>query len=297
LLVGYGEFHMMPEPISSEGDSYEAPALLAEDAILFPGMEVSITMRDSKNIAAAAQAFKERNLLVMIPAPGPEGAAGSIGTLVLLLRDMSSGRGGAQWLSKGLWRVRIDQVLEQGSYVRVRFKRAGEDEDSADIAATTGPAVAIDTSSAKSSVMRTVFNQIDEFTRLMPEIPQEIISFLKSIETPGKLADMCAYSPFFSFEEKLELLQTLDAEERLNKVSQLFDRQLSDLKRLAKTKSISDCPTCIEFADRAFELGPNRNTAIAREFLDHVNHEHVDELLAVLAERYGPEFLRKRALK
>jgi ATP-dependent Lon protease len=289
----------MPEPTSSEDDSYEAPALLAEDAILFPGMEVSITMRDSKNIAAAAQAFKERNLIVMIPAPGPDGAAGSIGTLVLLLRDMSSGRGGAQWLSKGLWRVRIDEVLEHGSYVRVRFKRAGGDEDPADIAAATGPAVAVDASSAamRSSVMRTVFNQIDEFTRLMPEIPQEIINFLKNIETPGKLADMCAYSPFFTFEEKLELLRTLDAEERLRKVSQLFDRQLSDLKRLARTKSISECPTCIEFADKAFELGPNRNTATAREFLDHVNREHVDELLAVLAERYGPEFLRKRALK
>jgi ATP-dependent Lon protease len=290
---------MMPEPVSSEDDSYEAPALLAEDAILFPGMEVSMTMRDSKNIAAVVQAFKERNLIVMIPAPGPEGAVGSIGTLVLLLRDMSSGRGGPQWLSKGLWRVRVDQVLEQGSYVRVRFKRAGEDEDPADIAVTTGPAVAVDASSAamRSSVMRTVSNQIDEFTRLMPEIPQEIINFLKNIETPGKLADMCAYSPFFSFEEKLELLRTLDAEERLSKVSQLFDRQLSDLKRLAKTKSISECPTCIEFADKAFELGPSRNTAIAREFLDHVNREHVDELLAVLAERYGPEFLRKRALK
>jgi ATP-dependent Lon protease len=262
-------------------------------------MEVSMTMRDSKNIAAVVQAFKERNLIVMIPAPGPEGAVGLIGTLVLLLRDMSSGRGGAQWLSKGLWRVRVDKVLEQGSYVRVRFKRAGEDEDPADIAAATGPAIAADASSAamRSSVMRTVSNQIDEFTRLMPEIPQEIINFLKNIETPGKLADMCAYSPFFSFEEKLELLRTLDAEERLSKVSQLFDRQLSDLKRLAKTKSISECPTCIEFADKAFELGPSRNTAIAREFLDHVNREHVDELLAVLAERYGPEFLRKRALK
>ena len=287
----------MPEPISSEDDSYEAPALLAEDAILFPGMEVSMTMRDSKNIAAVVQAFKERNLIVMIPAPGPEGAVGSIGTLVLLLRDMSSGRGGAQWLSKGLWRVRVDQVLEQGSYVRVRFKRAGEDEDPADIAAATGPAVAASSAAMRSTVMRTVSNQIDEFTRLMPEIPQEIINFLKNIETPGKLADMCAYSPFFTFEEKLELLRTLDAEERLSKVSQLFDRQLSDLKRLAKTKSISECPTCIEFADKAFELGPSRNTAMAREFLDHVNREHVDELLAVLAERYGPEFLRKRALK
>jgi ATP-dependent Lon protease len=294
------------EPTTPLGDdSYEAPALLAEGAVLFPGMEASITVSDSKNVVAAAQAVKEHNLVVMIPSSGIGGAVGSIGTLVLLIRDISAARGGsnnggAQWLSKGLWRVRIDQVTEESPYVRVRFRRAGED-DVPSIAATAAPEGGNDdigSPAKKSSMMRTVFGQIDQFSALMPEIPREIINFLKSIETPGKLADMCAYSPFFSLEEKLDLLRTLDGEERLGKVSRLFEKQLSDLKlSTMRTKSISECPTCIELADKAFELGPNRSREIAREFLEHVNREHVDELLAVLADRYGPEFMRRRALK
>jgi ATP-dependent Lon protease len=268
-------------PDSSE-ESFEAPAMLAEDAILFPEMEVAISARDTRNVAAAAQAFRENNLVVMIPAPGPEGASGSIGTLVLL-RNMLPTRGGAtQWLAKGLWRVRIENVLEESPYVRVRFVRAGGIED-----------VPPD----RSKAMTRVFTQIDEFVKLMPGIPPEIISFLKSVDTPGKLADVCAYSPFFTFEERLDLLKTLDAEERLGKVSALFEKQLGELKKASKVITISECATCIDLADKAFELGPNRSAGVAREFLDHVVREHPEELLALLAERYGPEFLRRRALK
>lgn len=269
-----------PSPV--ESGEYEAPALLAEDAILFPNMEVTIAVRDSKNVAAAAQAAREHSLVVLIPAPGPEGVVGSIGTLVLLEKMSPMKGGGVQSLSKGLWRVRVERVLEEGLYVRVRFSRAGRDDSAA---------------SARSRTMDAVFDQIDEFVRLMPGIPEEIVNFLKGAETPGKLADICAYSPFFTFEEKLDLLRTLDAEERLGKVSKLFERQLRDLKKVAKTKTIPECETCMDLADKAFEQGQTVREELVREFLNHVVREHTDELLAILAEKYGPAFLRRRALK
>jgi ATP-dependent Lon protease len=255
---------------------------LAEDAILFPEMEVTITIGDPKNVAAAAQALKEHKLVVLIPAHGPDGVAGSIGTLVLLQRMIPARGGGAQAQSKGLWRVRVDRVLEESPYARVRFTKAGESEQ---------------VSSGESSMMKVVFGQIDEFVRMMPGIPPEIIAFLKEADAPGKLADICANSPFFTFEERLDLLRTLDAEERLGKVHKLFERQLGDLRRLAERKTIPECATCTDLADKVFELGPNRSGDVAREFLDHIAREHADELLALLAERYGPEFLRRRALK
>jgi hypothetical protein len=44
-------------------------------------------------------------------------------------------------------------------------------------------------------------------------------------------------------------------------------------------------------------MGLNRSGEIAKEFLDHIVREHPDELLILLAARYGPAFLRRRALK
>jgi ATP-dependent Lon protease len=270
------------EPASSKDDTYETPAILAEDVILFPEMEANISPQNPKSVAAATQAIREHSLIVLIPSSGTEGIVGSIGTLVLLRRTVPEQGMGSQPLWKGLWRVRVDRVLSEDPYVRVRFSRAGAVEE---------------VHPGKSEMMTAVFGQIDEFFKVIQGIPPEIVAFLKDVASPGKLADLCAYSPFFSRGERLDLLRTLDPDERLEKVHKLFERQLNDLKRLPQTTSIMECATCIELADRAFELGPGGGAEVAQEFLNHVSREHPDELLALIAERYGPAFLRRRALK
>ncbi len=268
--------------ISSKDETYEAPAILTQDAILFPEMEVNMSVHEPRSVAAATQAFKEHNLVVLIPTPSLDSAVGSIGTLALVRRTIPAQGAGAQSLWKGLWRVRVDKVISGDPYVRVRFSRAGEPTDM---------------SPGRSSMMKAVNDQIDEFIQVIPGIPGEIISFLKGVDTPGKLADLCAYSPFFSREERLDLLRTLDPDARLAKVNKLFEKQLSNLKRLSKATSILECSTCMDLADRAFDLGPSAGQEVAQEFLRHVAQEHAEELLGLIAERYGPSFMRRRALK
>ena len=181
-----------------------------------------------------------------------------------------------------MWRVRVKKVLEEKEYARVRFTKAKESDH-----ASTG----------KSRIMEVVLGQIDEFVKLIPGIPAEITQAFRSAETPGKLADLCAYSPGFSSEERLDLLNTLGTEERLEKVSRHFERQLTALRELAKVKMIPECETCIELADRVFESEPNRRGEFVSEFLNHVVQKHSGELLGLIAEKYGPAFMRRRALK
>ena len=257
--------------------TYEAPAILSGDVVVFPEMEVSMAMHDPKGVAAAAQAYREHNLVVMIPTSSIDDAAGSIGTLILLRRSVPAEGRGAHSLWKGLWRVKVDGVLAREPYVRVRFSKAGGPEE---------------VPSGSPELMNAVLRQIDEFVKVIPGIPQDIISFLKGVDAPGKLADLCAYSPLFSLGERLELLKTLDPDQRLEKIHRLFEKQLRDLREMARTPSILECPTCIELADRAFEQGPGGGAQASREFLQHVSSEHPEELLALLAGRYGAEFVR-----
>jgi ATP-dependent Lon protease len=272
---------MSVEPISSKDESYEAPAILVDDVIVFPEMEVSMTVHEPKSAAAAAQALRERNLLVLVPSPSLDAVVGSIGTLVLLRRTVHAQGPGAQLIWKGLWRVKVDSIESENPYVRVRFSKAETINDAP----------------SKSDAIRAVLDQIDEFAEVIPGIPQEIVSFLKDVGSPGKLADLCAYAPFFTRGERLELLRTLDPDERLEKIHELFEKQMSNLKRIAKTRSILDCATCMDLADRAFEAGPAGGARVAREFLEHVTRDHPDELLGLIVERYGPAFMRRRALK
>ena len=261
--------------------TYEAPAIMVDDAVVFPEMEVSMTVHEPRSAAAAAQAFREHNLVVLIPSR-TDSAVGSIGTLVLLRRTEPSSSAGPQTIWKGLWRVKINDVLAEDPYVRVRFSRAEEVRDA---------------HAGSKELMKAVLDQIDEFVEIVPGIPQEVVSFLKNIDSPGKLSDLCAYSPFFTRSERLELLRTLDPEERLKKVHYLFEKQLQTLANMAKTPTILECQTCMDLADKAFEAGPSTGAKVAREFLEHLTKEHPDELLGIIAERYGPAFMRRRALK
>jgi len=142
-----------------------------------------------------------------------------------------------------------------------------------------------------------VQDEIDAIVRLISGIPSEIVNLLKQAETPGVLADMCAGSPNFTHEEKVDLLRTLDQMERLRKVSNLLERQLVSIRKIVKVEPISQCEKCMELADKAFESDPSKMAEIATSFLNHVVRQHPDELLALLIEKYGPVFLNKRALK
>jgi len=266
---------------STDG-TYDAPAILVDDAVVFPEMELNMTIHEPRSAAAVAQAFKEHSLVVLVPSTRGDSAAGEIGTLVLLTRTAPSPGAAAQINWKGLWRVRVSGVLAEDPYVRIRFSRAEEVRD---------------VNSGSPELMKEVFDQIDEFAEVIPGIPQEIVSFLKNVDSPGKLSDLCAYSPFFTRSERLDLLRTLDPDERLKKVHHLFERQLGALRTMVKTPTILECPTCIELADKAFEAGPSTGAMVARQFLEHLTKEHPDELLGIIAERYGPAFMRRRALK
>jgi ATP-dependent Lon protease len=275
------KFGKRPIVEDTPSNEYEAPALLAEDEVIFPHSEATITARDQRNTAALLQAAMERQLIVLVPTSNPKDVPGAIGTLVHV-RKTATNNGRVIAVVKGLWRVRTEKVLDGPEYSRVTFTKAEE----------------IDEVPAKrSEVMKAVHNQIDEFGKLIPGIPPEIIDALRRAETPGKLADLCAYSPSFSSAERLDLLKTLGAGERLQKISKHFERQLSDLREVAKIKTISECETCAELADRALESEPFRRGEIAVEFLNHVAQRHTAELLGVLAEKYGPAFMRRRALK
>ena len=57
-----------------------------------------------------------------------------------------------------------------------------------------------------------------------------IAAFLRSISEPGALADTAGYSPDLSFEQKVELLETLDVTERLELAVRLQRERLAELQ-------------------------------------------------------------------
>jgi ATP-dependent Lon protease len=266
----------------SDSQDYEVPAILSSELVLFPGMEIATVVKERKNLSALNEAMSKHQILAFIPATKTE--ARTIGTLAIVRRSESDPAGDGNNLElKGMWRIRIKKLVESSGHPRVLFERANEP--------------ALTASSDPSLLVKKVQGQIDEFVKLIPGIPPEIVSLLRHTDSPGNLADLCANSPEFTHEERVELLETLDQEERLGKVSQLFEKQLDALRKLAKVESMSDCDKCLELADKAFDSDPSLRAEIAVSFLNHVVRDHTGELLALIAEKYLPIFMSKRSMR
>ena len=270
----------MDDKFISSSDNYEVPAIISESMVLFPHMEITLIVNEEKRIDAIEQALLERHLLAVIPA-SKKNVLNEIGTLALIKKRLSSSDGTQQVWLKGLWRIQIKGLVNTANYSKIRFTRVNESEDS----------------SKNLSIMQQVLDNIDEFSKLLPGIPADIINLFKTAETPGKLADLCAYSPNFTHEEKIDLLKTLDPEQRLKKINHLFEMQLDSLRQISKLKPIPECDTCMDLADKAFESNPTQSGEIVLSFLNHVINEHTGELLSVLIEKYGPIFMKKRSLR
>src|SRR5262249_51860430 len=57
----------------------------------------------------------------------------------------------------------------------------------------------------------------------------QVAQMLRGIENPGHLADMSGYSPDFSQARKVEVLETLDVEERMEKLIGWYKEGLAEL--------------------------------------------------------------------
>ena len=269
----------MSEGAELPGESQTVPIVFSQEVVLFPHMEITLPITEKRSADAVLRALRENHLVAFVPSDFERTSEG-IGTLSLLTHSETT-LGGVRVNLKGLWRVRVTNPRGLDSEEVVRIERAEEVEEGAE-----GP-----------NLVRRVQSQISELGEILPEIPREILSLLKNAKTPSELSDLCAMSPALSHDERVGLLRTLDPQERLRSVNKHLDSQLEVLRALSESKPISDCETCTDLADRAFDAEPSARGEMIMEFLNHVVSNHTAELLGVLAEKYGPVFMKKRSLR
>ena len=112
----------------------------------------------------------------------------------------------------------------------------------------------------------------------MREVPQEAVAFVQRIDQPGHLADIVVYGPAFEFEDELDLLNTFDPIERLEKVQVELSRQLELLRLRAKIQS--DTKDALDQSQKEYFLREQMK-AIRRELgEDDLDEDPIDELQA-----------------
>jgi ATP-dependent Lon protease len=120
-----------------------------------------------------------------------------------------------------------------------------------------------------------------------------IAAFLRAIAEPGTLADSAGYSPTISYEQKVELLRTVDVTARLELAVRLQRESLAELQ--VRKRIREDVQEGAEKQQREYFL--RRQMESIRKELGEDDASVVDEYRTKIAEAEMPESVEQQALK
>jgi ATP-dependent Lon protease len=194
----------------------EIPAILLNDVVVLPQMAVPIEAEDARTqsaVQAATAADGRVALLFTLPDKEDQPLSerfhpvGVIAELQYIRRTE-----GSVLIAQGISRAKIQEVLQTEPHLSV----AGE------------PSPDPETWDEETEALRLeVMALIETFIELMPGMPEGITNFVRSIRTPGHLADNSAYAPEYTYEQRLALLETFDVKERLLLVRDFFRQRVA----------------------------------------------------------------------
>src|SRR5919106_275139 len=175
------------------------PLLPLTSGVVLPGMVVTATLETPESRAAASAANDAGGQLLLVPRV--DGRYARIGTVAKIENVGELPNGQLAVVVRGLGRARIGAgIAGTGSATWVEVEEVQEPPAS-------------ERALQLAREYRAVVENI-----LEARGAQQVAELLRGMTDPGQIADTAVYSPDLSFEQKVEVLETLDVEQRLEKV-------------------------------------------------------------------------------
>src|ERR1700693_4024877 len=209
------------------------PVLPMDDVVVLPHMSVPLAVAgDSQK--AAIEAARQGNRLILL-VPRIDGQFGKIGTVARLGESAELPTGAEAFIIRGEYRARLGSgQADIGGALWVKADPIPDGEPS-------------EKAIERGREYRAMLENLVE-SRGIPQV----IQFLRAAKTPSHLSDLAGYSPDLTMEQKLEVLETLDLEERLTKLIGWTKQILADAS--LKEKIRSDVSEGMEKTQREFLL-------------------------------------------
>jgi ATP-dependent Lon protease len=254
-------------------DTHVLPLLPLTTGVVLPGMVVTLTLESDDAKRAVRAAESSGSELLLVPKVGSRYAR--IGT-VAKVEDVGRLQNGLEALViRGLRRAVVGiGVPGTGDAIWVQV-------DDVDEGAASPDALEL------ARQYRATLEAIVEARG----VPQAMELF-RGLTDPGQLADTAGYAPELTFEQKVEVLETVDVEERLEKVLVWAKEILAEAE--LKDKIRSDVRDGMEKNQREYLLRQQMD-AIRRELGDDDGENVVEEYRRKIAEAGMPGDVQKQA--
>ena len=272
---------------ASQTRTRDLPLVALRETVIFPEMIVPLQVGREKSVNALNAAVAEGSLIALVTQRRAEteeilepSELYAIGTLAKIAQVVQLQDGTVRAIVQGQSRLRVHGFVSTSPHLVATVEELPD-------ASPKGVEV--------EAMMKTVQAQMDQYVQSGAPVPPEAAVAARNISEPGLLADMVAYSPDMSTEQRQELLETVDVVERLKLVSTFLNRQVEILE--LKGKIQSEVKSELDKTQREYILREQLK-AIQRELgEDDPQQAEIHELREKVEQSGMPDEVRARALK
>jgi ATP-dependent Lon protease len=270
--------------IEDEDVDAEIPGILplmpVRDVVVFTDMVLPLFVGREKSVRAVQEAVAKGGYLFLATQMDPAienpdtDEIFTTGTVSRVLRMLKLPDGSVKVLVQGFAKAKIVNYTRRRSLYRVKVEMLQEP--------------AVDKISLEiEALMRNVREHCEKILILRGEMSGDVITILKSVEEPGKLADLVASNLSLNIEDSQQILEVTDPMERLKKVNHLLSREVQLSTMQAKIQS-----------DVKEEISQSQRDYFLREQVRAINRElgESDESLLEIDE-YKKKIKRARMSK
>ena len=276
----------LAEPLTDFAEELpaELPVLALKDTVVFPDSTTPLAIGQERSIELVDDVVDGERLLALVTVRDPDVEVPDwddlyeVGTAAVVHKMIRVPDGTLRILVQGQRRIRLEERIADDPYLVARFSDVpDETEESREVEALTRNAQGL-------------FGRI---IGLAPYLPEELQIAAANIADAGALCNLVASTLRLKTEEKQQLLELEDAEERLRAVSKILNRELEVFE--LGTKIQSQVQSELEKGQREFFL--RQQLKAIQEELGEGDPEQADanELRERLAALDLPEEARKAA--
>ncbi len=199
----------------------EFAVLPLRDVVVYPHMVIPLFVGRERSITALEAAMADQKTILLVaqqnptqdePAPQDLFAAGTVATILQLLKLPD---GTVKVLVEGEHRARISQYHEQQGYLRAHAVVHHDD---------------LVYNEEVEILSRSIQTQFEHYVKMNKKIPPEVLTSLAGIEDAGRLSDTVAAHMTLKIEEKQQLLETFDIQERMEFILSIMEGELDILE-------------------------------------------------------------------
>ena len=286
---------MTTETNRGNGDAVETNRAIPSDIAIiipvrnmamFPGAIAPLGIGRPASIEAAKEAVRLGRPVGLVQQrdPSVERPTGNelyeVGTEAKVLRHVKTPDGTHHLICQGQHRIKVLEFVDGYPFLAARFVRIGQRE------------VMTPELEARIEHLR---REANEAAELLPGVPDEFVGGIRGITSAGALADLVAQYVDFKTEEKQEILEIFDPEERVERVSELLAHRLAVLRLTQEMQE--QTKEEVDRKQREYLLREQLK-AIQRELgEDDANKSDIEDLRKAIDEADMPEEAARQARK